>query len=274
MTIHDFETHDPIELYVELGKGRLSVTATETQESHVEIHGRDPERVLVEQTGNRISVIDQQSRGPLSFSHQGYDVRVVVPTASRLAVKTGSADVEVAGSVGAGLIRTGSGEIDVERLTGATALETGSGDIAVHEALAELRIKSGSGDVSVGATGGPVQVSTGSGDVELGRTSAPVSVKTGSGDLRVVDAEADISLSTGSGDLEVSRVRRGKVVGKGASGDIRVGIPAGVPVWTDITTVSGQIRSGLQGAGQPADGQDHVELRARTVSGDVTLVEV
>jgi DUF4097 and DUF4098 domain-containing protein YvlB len=274
MTTRDFTTPDPVQLFVELGKGTLTITATDTVESHVEISGRDAERVLVEQSGDRLSIIDQQGRGPFNFTHQGYDVTVVVPTASRLAVKTGSAAVTVAGSVAASLVRTGSGDIDLERLTGASAVETGSGRIAVHEATAELRVKSGSGDVSIGSTGAAVVVSTGSGDVELGRTRGPVSVKTGSGDLRIGDAEADISLSTGSGDLEVSTVRRGKIVGKGASGDIRVGVPQGVPVWTDIATVTGQIRSGLHGTGQPADGQDHVELRARTVTGDVTLVEV
>jgi DUF4097 and DUF4098 domain-containing protein YvlB len=274
MTTHDFETHDPVQLYVELGKGTLTITATDTQQSRVEIGGRDAERVLVEQSGNRISIIDQQGRGPFNFTHPGYDVAVVVPTASRLAVKTGSAAVTVAGSVGASLIRTGSGEVDLERLTGASAVETGSGRIAVQESVAELRVKSGSGDVSIGITGAAVAVSTGSGDVELGRTRGPVTVKTGSGDLRIRDADADVSLSTGSGDLEVGTVRRGKIVGKGASGDIRVGVAQGVPVWTDITTVTGQIRSGLHGTGQPADGQDHVELRARTVTGDVTLVEV
>ena len=55
---------------------------------------------------------------------------------------------------------------------------------------------------------------------------------------------------------------------------MHVGVPAGVPVWTDITTVSGEIRSNLTGAGEPRDGADHVEVRASTVSGDVVLTEV
>ena len=53
-----------------------------------------------------------------------------------------------------------------------------------------------------------------------------------------------------------------------------IGVKAGVPVWTDITTVSGTIRSELQGAGQPQEGQDHIEVRAKTVSGDIALSEV
>jgi hypothetical protein len=47
-----------------------------------------------------------------------------------------------------------------------------------------------------------------------------------------------------------------------------------VPVWTDIATVSGEIRSNLTGAGKPEDGADHVELRAKTVSGDIVLTEI
>jgi DUF4097 and DUF4098 domain-containing protein YvlB len=99
-------------------------------------------------------------------------------------------------------------------------------------------------------------------------------VKTGSGDVKVGDAGTDVTLTTGSGDLVVSTARRGRMTAKGASGDVHVGIPAGVPVWTDISTVSGEIRSSLQGAGQPAEGADHVEVRAKVVSGDIVLTEI
>jgi hypothetical protein len=53
---------------------------------------------------------------------------------------------------------------------------------------------------------------------------------------------------------------------------VHVGVPTGTPVWTDITTVSGRIHNALEGVGEPAEGADHVELRATTVSGDVVLV--
>ena len=45
-------------------------------------------------------------------------------------------------------------------------------------------------------------------------------------------------------------------------------------MWTDISTVSGAIHSNLEGVGQPAEGADHVELRAKTVSGDIILRQV
>jgi DUF4097 and DUF4098 domain-containing protein YvlB len=87
----------------------------------------------------------------------------------------------------------------------------------------------------------------------------------------VRDAQADVELSTASGDLVVELMRRGQLAAKNVSGDIRVGIPAGTPVWTDVSSMTGHIRSSLQSAGQPAEGQDYVELRAKTISGDILL---
>ena len=81
-------------------------------------------------------------------------------------------------------------------------------------------------------------------------------------------------MSTGSGDMKIGSATKGKFSAKGASGDVLIGIPAGIPVWTDLTTVSGTIHSDLRGAGQPEPGQDYVELRAKTVSGDIELHEV
>jgi hypothetical protein len=78
-------------------------------------------------------------------------------------------------------------------------------------------------------------------------------------------------MTTGSGDLRVDTARRGRFSAKGASGSVHVGIPAGLPVWTDISTISGRIHNTVQGTGEPAEGADHLELRATTVSGDVFL---
>ena len=98
-------------------------------------------------------------------------------------------------------------------------------------------------------------------------------MKSGSGDLVVEEAHEGLSLTTASGDLAVRRMHRGELRASNVSGDIAVGIPAGVPVWTDISTLTGSVSSTLQGAGQPEDGQDYVEVRAKTVSGDIHLLE-
>ena len=95
--------------------------------------------------------------------------------------------------------------------------------------------------------------------------------KVGSSDVTTHGRLGDTRVETGSGDVSVGRISRGQVMVRAASGDVAIGVPPGVPVWTDITSVSGTIRSTLPSAGRPADGHDHVEIRARTVSGDVHL---
>ena len=273
MTAHHFETLQPVRLHVELGKGSLRVLGIETTESHVEITGRDAADVLVEQNGDQLSVIAPRPRGFLG-GDSALHVVVTVPTGSDVAVKSGSADVDCRGTFGSGQVKSGSGSVHVEEFGRPATVETGSGDVRIDRAAAELRVKSGSGDVHVQHSSSAVAVSTGSGDVQVGSNNGPAVVKTGSGDLKVVEASDDVTMSTGSGDLLISTATRGRFTAKGASGDVRIGIPAGVPVWTDISTITGRIHSTLQGAGQPEEGADHVEVRAKIVSGDVVLTEL
>ena len=272
-TEHELAVGGPVDLYVEAGKGRVHVTARETDTVRVRLEGRDAEGVEVARDGDRITVVAPRLRGGFLAGEPHLRVDVIVPVGSDVAVRTTSADVVLEGALGGGQVRSGSGDVEVDTFGADASVQTGSGGVRVVEAGGELRVKSGSGQVSVGRAAAGLVVATGSGDVELGTVTGPTLVKTGSGDLTVHDAHTDVSLSTSSGDLSIHHVRRGKVAAKGASGDVRVGIPAGVPVWTDITTVSGVIRSDLPAAGEPGEGQDHVELRAKTVSGDVVLVQ-
>jgi DUF4097 and DUF4098 domain-containing protein YvlB len=270
-----FETPEPIELYVEIGKGKVEIRATGTATTNLDIEGRDAEEVEVTFADNRLSVIAPRDGGSwFSGRDRELNVQVELPTSSDLAVKTGSADIEIEGQVNEVRIKTGSGDVTCDTFTGPARVDTGSGDVEISEAHAELQVKSGSGDISVGTCVGNLNVSTGSGDVEVGTTNGNTVVKTGSGDLNVATANADISLATGSGDLHIGTARRGRVSIKGASSDLHIGIPAGTPVWADINTVTGSIRSDVESVGAPQEGQEHVELQARTVSGDITLRQV
>jgi DUF4097 and DUF4098 domain-containing protein YvlB len=270
-----FDTSEPIELYVENGKGKVEVTATATGTTTLDIEGRDADDCEVSFEGNRLTVIAPKAQsGWLGGRDHELLMRVELPTGSDLGVKTGSADIAVEGQVHDVRLKTGSGDIACDTFTGSARVDTGSGDVAIAEAHEELQVKSGSGDISVGTCVSKLNISTGSGDVEIGTTNGNAVVKTGSGDLQVVTANADVSLSTGSGDLSIGSVRRGRVSVKGASSDLHIGIPAGTPVWADINTVTGSVRSNVESVGAPQEGQEHVELQARTVSGDITLREV
>lgn len=266
-----FDTPGPTSLYVELGSGDLHIQAEDVTETTVTVDGNKAEDVIVEQRGNQIVVLAAQRKTGFFGSSSDLTVTAVLPTDSELSTKTGSADLDASGRLGTAKIKSGSGEVRIDEIGADALVETGSGDIEIDSVLGDLRVKTGSGDVEVDRLAGSAAISTGSGDVEIGTSHDDVQMKSGSGDLRIRDAHGDVALTTGSGDLTVDVMHRGGLQAKNASGDIRVGIPANVPVWTDISCVSGSVTSNLAGAGQPREGQDYIELRARTVSGDIVL---
>ncbi len=274
---HVFETPSPTDLYVEVGVGDVHIRCDDVARTTIDVDGDDAEDVVVEQRGEQIAIIAPPRRGGLFLgfgtSSQRLRVRVTMPHGSALATKLGSADLDVAGRLGPSHLKTGSGDVRLEQVDADAAVEAGSGDVEIGTVTGELRVKCGSGDVQIAQVGGAVLVSTGSGDVEIGTSDGPVQAKSGSGDLHVGQAHHDVVLSTASGNLSVGRMDRGALRAHNVSGDIRVGIPAGVPVWTDINCVTGSVRSDLDGAGEPADGHDFVEVRAKTVSGDVALIQ-
>src|SRR4051795_10094929 len=155
-----FETPEPIDLYVEIGKGKVEVSATAAGTTTLEIEGRAADEVAVTFENNRLTVIAPKDGGSW-FSGRDSEVRVHVelPPNSNLAVKTGSADISVEGEVSDARLKTGSGDIPCDPFPGSARLDTGSGDVEVSEAHAELQVKSGSGDISVGTCVGRLNVS-------------------------------------------------------------------------------------------------------------------
>ncbi len=265
------ETPEPIHLYVEIGKGQVTIHAASTTETRVEIDGEHAAEVSVTFDDNQLRVIAPREGVSWPGRDRALAVRVDLPTGSDIGVKTGSADIVIEGRVNVAHLRTGSGHVTCDTVAGPGLVETGSGDVEVSECGGELRVKSGSGDVSVGRCLGEFHVSTGSGNVEIGAAGGRTVAKTGSGDLRVATADTDISLTAGSGNLTIDRVQLGRVSVTGASSDVQLGIPAGTPVWADINTVTGSLRSDLESVGAPQDGQQYLELRIRTVSGNILL---
>jgi DUF4097 and DUF4098 domain-containing protein YvlB len=263
-----FPSERPVTLKVEIGSGRVQVAATDTTTTTVEVTGRDADQVTIEQSGDTIAVIAPRSR-VLSIDRR-YDVRVSLPTDSTLAVKVGSAELTVTGRIGDCSLKSGSGDIRLEEVSGDASVLVGSGDVTITGRAGRLQVKSGSGNVQV-ASADDAHVITGSGNVWIGETGAATDIKTGSGNLRLDSARGEIAVIAASGDLTVGRIGSGEVRAKSASGDVRIGIPQGTPVWTDISTISGDARAELESAGPAEEGQDHVVVRASTVSGRVLL---
>ena len=271
-----FDTPEPIELHVENGRGLIDVTAADTTETTVRITGDRAGDFEVRDLDDgreprRIAIIAPRRDGGLFGKDHKAEIVVVMPAGSGLVVKSGSADVLSHGQLGGARVDSGSGDVALELVDGPARLQTGSGDVILEHLSGAGQVKSGSGDVHVERVDDHLVVSTGSGDVRVGGARASVAIKTGSGDAQVASLSDDLVYTTGSGDLVVESADAGRITAKTASGDVRVGVRAGTPVWTDIRTVSGRIHSDLPSTGEPAPDQAFLEVRATTASGDVSL---
>lgn len=269
-----FTTPYPVDLYVELGAGRLTVHAQDVSVTTVTVEGREADTVSVQQHGTQVLVLAPRRWTDLLGSFKDLAVTVTVPTGSSLATKISAADLVTTGTIGGARLRSSSGDVHVQALTGHAVVETASGDVELGEVLGDLRVRATSGDVRVGRAASTLAVVSASGDVLVGTVEGVASLRTASGAIHVTDARTDVRTTTASGDITLSAVRRGVVSAKTASGSVRVGVPRGIPVWTDVSSVSGSVTSTLEGAGRPAEGQDHIEVRVNAVSGRVHLEQL
>jgi putative adhesin len=260
-----FETPGEVTLDVRLPAGLVELEAAAVTSTEVELDARgsgdevrellDEARIeLREARGGHEVLIDLDGR--TSF-WADIDVRLVIraPEGAHLRLETASADLQTRGRLGSVEAKTASGDIELDEVTG--------------DAVA----KSASGDVAVRAVGGAAVVNTASGDVELDRVAGEVVVKTASGDATVGEAGAGVNIATSSGDQRIAGVTSGSVNLQSASGDISIGIRQGSNVWVDARAMSGDLSSELELADEPPSGDAPlVELRATSMSGDVTVV--
>jgi hypothetical protein len=268
MIRESFETPGPVTLDLSIPEGRIEIETVDGTTTEVELDARGNEdevretlestRIEHRETGNGHEVtVDLRDRRRLGFGFwRKVDVRLSVraPHGAHVRTDTASADVFGRGRYGSLDAKTASGDVDFDDVEG------------------DAHLRAASGDVEVRSIGGDASVNSASGDVELGRVGGETSVKTASGDVTVGDAGGGVNVATASGDQRIEAVREGSVSLQSASGDIEVGIRQGSNVWVDARAMSGDTRSELElGDAPPDDNAPLVELRAASMSGDVTV---
>lgn len=201
------------------------------------------------QAGDRISV-----RHPSRWRMRGRSSRLVAH------VPAGT-DVE---------INSSSGEVRLVGRLGIVRVHTASGDIAVGDA-ARLDVNTASGSCTCGDIDGEANVSSVSGDCTMRRVGGRLEATLTSGDLRIERCDGDLVASSASGDVRVGRCGGSDIAIRSISGDVRVGLPVGIRVEAEISTLSG--RAMLPDAAPSSDLGDRrpVRLQLKTVSGDIRV---
>jgi DUF4097 and DUF4098 domain-containing protein YvlB len=263
---HTFDTPGPVRLAVKIGAGEIGVETGLDGRTEVEVTARNRgarellDELVVrceERRGTYEVTIEEPKRwGFVSnlLSNAEFGVTVRCPEDTGVELQTGSADAVVRGQVAS------------------AHAKTGSGDMSFGEVLGELVVNAASGDVKAGDVGGDCTVKTASGDVRVHRVAGDFVGNLVSGDLHVSETEGAVTVSSVSGDQWIGSIAAGEVRLQSVSGDVRVGVVPGLRLWIDATSVSGDMSSELEAADGPAADGPVVELRAKTVSGDVQIV--
>jgi len=260
-----FETPGPVRLSVKIGSGEIEVEPGLEGRTEVEVVPRNRgareaiEEMIIrgEQRGGRFEIeIEEPKHGSFVhnlFNNADFGVKVRCPTDTAVELQTGSADGVVRGHVASAHAKTGSGDMSFSEVGGELVVNAASGDVKAGDVGGDCTIKTASGDVRVHRVGGDFVGNLVSGDLHLTEAQGPVTVSTVSGDQWIGSISSDTRLSS-------------------VSGDVRVGVLPGLRLWIDATSVSGDMSSELEAADAPAAEGALVELRAKTVSGDVQIV--
>jgi hypothetical protein len=258
-----YETTGPVTLDLRIPTGEIEIDPTVHDRVEIELIAHDEESqalvdaARVEQHGDHVHVEVPNKRSGFGFQfffgRSGISCRVKCPPSSNLEVRSKSADVEARGTLGN------------------VSVTTASSDVGLRTVEGNLGVKSASGDVQAERVGGNANVHTASGDVFLGFVGGTTSVNAVSGDVRIGEAAADTNVTTVSGDQQHEAVSGGNVTAQSVSGDVLVAVRRGAKVYLDCNTLSGDTSSELDMTGEPAADGPLIEIRVKTVSGDITI---
>jgi DUF4097 and DUF4098 domain-containing protein YvlB len=269
MPTWDFDTPGQVRLDLEIPFGRIEIETATGDTTHVSLEGNESySRELIEEArvdshqrgdGSEV-IVEVRSRGIMFSIGRSPEIRlrVICPPGADVNVRTKSADITARGNYRAFEAKTASGDIDIDEVAG------------------DLRIKTASGDAAVQEVGGQTEIQSTSGDVALQRAGGDVIAKLVSGDLWIRDAGGSVHANTVSGDQRFEAVIQGSIDATAISGDVYVAVRRGARVYVDANTVSGSTSSEFDLSDAPADDAPDedaplVEVRAKTVSGDIML---
>ncbi len=260
METQRFDTPAGLVAEVRIPAGDIDVRALDTATTTVSVDGvKEAGDLRIDldplPDGRHKLVVEYRARHKWSFfgSFRDLDVRLVVPTGTVVTVETGSADLDVDGSLGELTFRTGSGDIRFDTIDG------------------DLTVKAASGDTRGGAVIGNATFHSASGDLSLASVGGDVTARTASGDVRIGSVGGSARVSGVSCDVEIGSVAGGTTSIHTVSGDVEAGVAEGTGVYLDLASTSGDVGSDLEPTTPQGGTGADLDLTIATVSGDVRV---
>jgi hypothetical protein len=275
-----FDTPDPISATIDLAMGDVRISAGDRDDTLVEVHPSDTsneedvkaaELTRVRYENGGLLVRAPKLRSWVSRSGGGsIDVTVELPAGSNVHGAAGSADFRCDGRLGDCRIKTGLGHIQIGEAA-TLSLKSGTGDINVEHATGSAEVTTASGDVRLAELDGSAVVKNSNGDTWIGVAGGDVRINAANGRISVNVARGSAVAKSANGDVRLGDVARGSIVLETSVGDLEVGIHEGSAAWLDVSSTAGRVHNTLDAAEAPEQSAETVEVRARTIAGDVRI---
>lgn len=256
-----FQTPEPIDAVVEVVAGSVRLTATDRDDTVVEVRPRDPSRASDVRAAEQARVdfshgklLVSAGRKFISLGRGGaVEIDIALPSRSRLQGSTASASVSGDGLLGDCRFATASGSAQLAAVEGNLKADSASGDVRVQRLTGSASVATASGETTIGELDGDLKFQAASGALAIGR-------------LR-----GNVKSQTASGSVTVTAAVSGAVTVQSGSGEVEVGIPEGTAAQLDVTTRSGTVTNGLAPSDGPSGADETLTVHARTGSGDITV---
>jgi hypothetical protein len=277
--MYEFDTPRPIRLIAQVAAGDITVTAADVARTTVAVAPFDPAdakaaeqagRVVVERSGDRVSVIDPTTSSWFRWPAR-LRVTVTVPAGSSVEASRNGADLHCAGPIHDLRVQSDDGDLSAELITGAAEVDAAGGSVRLDRVLGRAYCSAPTGNVLIGHAADAATVICDSGDVRIDAADGPLTVRCASGDVEVGTTRADVRVTAASGDVDIQRAYGGTVWAHADSGDITVGVPAGIVAHLDIRGDNQDPECDLAVTDAPADGRAPLSLRLHADCGRVRV---
>lgn len=272
-----YETVGPIEADIALGVGHVEIVASDRTDVVAEVSPTNTNRAGDVSLAREASVTFDAGRLRIAVPRRlnlfgqsdSVDVRVELPTASRIAVETAYGAIRARGTLGDARIVAKYGNVSVEQV-GALVLHSPHGTVDIEEVRGRLDVAAGHGHIRITRIAGDAQLRGSHGTIELGTTAGRLDVAT-SGPLTIDRAEGDVTARSAHGPLRIREVTGGTIRLENGYADVEVGVPAGVAAWVDAASAHGVVRNELTPDPTAAGTGRTVELHLRADWADIVI---
>jgi hypothetical protein len=279
MPTYTHNTPTAIDLAINWQVGAIEVVASDRTHTIVTVSPTSPEKAVdrrgadetkVDFDGQRLTITGPRPRLSFIGPTESVDLKVELPSGSRVTGEIAVGGVRTTGRLGATRIKCSMGPVDLDT-TGDLWLRAGHGNATVGTAEGGVEITADHGPLRIGTVTGDAILKASHGSVTVGEAGGDLEAKLSYGELEIGRALASVTAKCSYGAIQLREVSSGSIQVESGFGQVAIGVLPGVPAWLDLSSKEGRIRNELDGDRAPDPSEPTVAVRARTQFGDITI---